>query len=386
MSRQGIAITQEGIDVGSASDYQKVLDSRWLFMEVGIEIEETITVPDLGTPSVSGFQRVNVARHGRVRGGVNYVPAFHGSYKREVDPTPGSDDEYLYYYQSGLYADSEYIYFLREYISGYSAPAFDLTVRAKVYNVPILEDYLAPIEVAPDSFKQDTGIGVRALDGSDSSVSVTGHSSHGFSIDTRKKILSVHKVMQKEVNYASFDTARVTAIDTATDTLTIGPNPNAQPYPDGHYSGTGWLATGQRLFYSPSDFSTYPSPLTISTPIYVIKINDSSIKLAASEADALNGVAINLTTSGSLPATITRQNADDDWRIPHDNTYPPSYMFCEIQNNRGGPGQSVTGLFHVSTFPLVMADNTYLYFRGVQSTYIGHLSVIVLKDPIEVAR
>lgn len=276
----GIAITQEGIDVENASDYQKVLDSRWLFFEVLADLEETITIPDLGTPSTNGYQRVNIVRHGATKGGRPFVPAFHSGWKRE-EAFVDFDDQYVYENLCGVAADDEYIYFYRRYLSGYNTPAFTVSVNAKVYNIPILEDYLAPIEVAPLSFKRDTGIGIRALDSSNATTTIESHASTGFSIDTRKKILSIHKVMQK-----------------------------------------------------------------------------------------------NIDNSGGA----------DDSRIPHDNTYPPSYMFCSIIDNINGAGQAVKPLYHISVVPLVSADNTYLYFKGVQSVYKDHIAVIIIKDPIEVAQ
>lgn len=382
----GIAITQEGIDVENASDYQKVLDSRWLFFEVANDIEETISVPSLGTPANGGFQRVNIVRHNCVRGGRPFVPAFHAGWKRN-EPFIDSDDTYTYSI-SGVAADDTWIYFYRRYINGLNAPAFTLTVSAKVYNIPILEDYLAPVEVAPDSFKQNTSIGVRALDGSDLTTTVGGHASVGYSIDTRKKILSIHKVMTKEINYSFYDTALVSAISTATDTLTLEKDPAPLPFPDGHYSELSWVRTGLRLSYFPQDYVTYPSPLVFGgADPYVIKVDDTHIKLAATEADAYNGVAINLTTTGTLPAFVRSGRSADDERVAHDNTYPPSYMFCSIiENNINGAGRAVKPLYHTSWSPLVEADNQYLYFRGVQALYMDHIAIIIIKDPIEVAR
>lgn len=384
----GIAITQEGIDVENASDYQKVLDSRWLFFEVAMDIEETISVPSLGVPATRGFQRINIVRHGCTRDGRPFVPAFHSGWKRD-EAFVDNDDSYTYTHMSGVAADDEYIYFYREYISGFNAPAFTVHVKAKIYNIPILDDYLAPIEIAPDTFKQDTRIGVRALDGTDSTAKITGHSSTGFSIDTRKKILSIHKVAQKLVNYQFYDTALVTAIDTATNIITLANDPEAQSYPDGHFSELTWIATGLPVDYFPDDYVTYPSPLVFAspTPPYIIKIDDTHIKLAATQADAFAGNAIDITTTGSLPAFIRNNGSADNERIAHDNNYPPSYMFCGvIDNNINGVGQAVKPLYHVSWIPLVMADNEYLYFRGVQAAYMDHIAVIIIKDPIEVAR
>jgi hypothetical protein len=380
----GIEVTQEGVDVKRASDYQKVLDSRWLFMEVGLEIDTTISVPAMALQSSFGYQRVNIARHGMTRKGDPYVPAFHGSYKvAEVY------DSFMQ--QMELAADDTWIYFYRTYSNGDTPVAWNVHVKAKIYTLPILDAYLAPIEIAPLTGKTKSNIGIRALDGTDSSVDIGESSSHGFSIDTRKKILSIHKVVQKKVNYAFYDSARVTAIDTATDTLTLTIDPT-QSVPDGETStGINWIETGHQISYYPSDYVTYPNPLSFAVSPYIIKVDATHIKLALSAADAQAGTAINLTTAGSLPSMIRRNPLTDDYRIPHDNDYPPSYLFCDIIANPSGSGRAFSGfgvnsLKHFSTTPLVFADNKYLYFRGVQAVYISNIALIILKDPLEVAQ
>lgn len=378
--RNGIQVTQEGVGVERASDYQKVLDSRWLFMETGLEVDTTVTLPGMGPMTGNGYQRVNVARHNMTRKGRPYVPAFHGSYKiqEETDPfdnngTLGCDDQWLYYYRS--------------YFNGQTLDTFTIDVKAKIYTLPILEDYLAPKEIAPASAKSSSKFGVRALDGTDSAVSIEDTSAHGFSIDTRKKILSVHKVTTKKINWNFYNTARATAVDTTTDIVTIGIDPNGQEDPEGNKSGTSWVETGVQISWSPADFTTYPAPVSSSVSLYVIKVSDTQIKLALSKANAEAGIAINLTSAGSLPASLRDAGNTDLSRILHENDYPPSYLFCDvIPNNINGSGQAVSSLFHISTTPLVLADTQYLYFKGVQAVYISYIALIILKDPIEVAQ
>lgn len=369
----GIEVTQRGVGIDKASDYQKVLDSRWLFMEVGLEIDTTFTVPAMGAQTTFGYQRVNIMRHGMTRKGVAFVPAFHASYK-----ITETYNEYLQVIE--VAADDTWIYFYRSYSNGDTPAAWTVQFKAKVYTLPILEAYLAPIEIAPLSGKTKSTIGIRSLDGTDSSVDINESSSHGFSIDTRKKILSIHKVVQKKVNYAFFDTAQVTAVDTATDTLTLTVDPD-QSAPAGE-TGTGidWIETGHPLSYFPDDFVTYPNPLSMSVMTYVIKIDATHIKLALSAADAQAGTAINLTTAGSLPAFIRRNPLADDWRIPHDNDYPPSYLFCDIIANPTGVGRAFSGkaatsLKHFSTTPLVLADSRYLYVRDVNGLHSTKIQI-----------
>lgn len=377
----GVMITQEGIGVDRASDYQKVLDSRWLFMEVGLEIDTKVVAPAINLATSNGYQRVNIARHGMTRKGRPFIPAFHASYgiSESYDPLIES---------MGLACDDTWVYWYRRYFSGQSLSLYHIRVRAKIYNLPILDDYLAPIEVQPASTMSNSRFGLVALDGSDSAVTVEGKSSHGYSIDTRKKILSIHKVASKKINYSFFHTAQVTAINTTTDTLTITTDPNESADPDGVKAGLSWVQTGVEISYFPKDYVTFPVPVSGSVRLYIIKVSDTAIKLALSKANAEAGVAINLTTAGSLPASIRDLGTPDDGRISHGNDYPPSYLLCSIlPNNINGAGQAVTPLSYDfwGVGALVRADNQYLYFGGVQGIFIANIALIVLKDPIEVA-
>jgi hypothetical protein len=350
-------------------------------METALEIDTTVLMPSLGTTTSFGYQRINIARHNLTRKGRKYVPAFHGSYKIRESYNPFSD------FSGELAIDDEWIYIYRSYYNGFATPSFTIDVKAKIYTLPILEEYLAITETQPASAKSSSKYGLRALDGSDSAVNIGDTSAHGFSIDTRKKILSVHKVTKKKVNYYFYNTVRVSAVDTATDILTITNDPSESEDPDGNKAGTTWIATGKRLQYLPGDFVTYPAPLSAGVAIYCIKVDDTHIKLALSLADAQAGTALNLTSAGSIPSTIRDAGDDDSARLDHENDYPPSYLFCNVMpNNINGAGEAVSSLFHISTTPLVLADRQYLYFRGVQAIYIAHIAVIILKDPIEVAQ
>ena len=374
----GIQVTQEGISVEKASDYQKVLDSRWLFMEVGLEIDTTINVPTLGTMTELGYQRVNIARHGQTRQSKPYIPAFHGSYKiRE------SYDPFLF--NGGLAIDDTWIYFWRRYTNGDTTPAYTVEVKAKIYTLPILQEYLAITEIAPRSVKSASKYGLRALDGSDSAVDIGDTSSHGFSIDTRKKILSVHKVTRKKINYSFYNSASVTAINTTTNVLTIDVDPDGIAPDGGQQTGITWIETGKQIQYFPDDLSTYPNPLSFAVSPFIIKVDPTHIQLALAAADAAAGNAIDLTTAGSLPGFIREVGGPDEERVLHENDYPPSYMFCDVIQNVRGAGEAATSLKFFSTTPLVLADSRYLYFRGVQAIYIGDIALIILKDPIEVA-
>ena len=378
---RGITVTRQGVPVDQAADYQKVLDSRWRFMEVEFVVNKVQTVPAGIATGETYVQRTNLFRHN-----LQYVPAFHGSWK------PG--DEWLTYITDGyhpdllgaeLWCDDEWLYFSRVVDSMSNAAAVPITVSALIYNLPILEPYQAPTEVAVGTAPVRSNYGLRALDGKDSSVSIEGSSSHGFSVDTKKKVISVNRVGQKFINDWIFDDGSVTAVNTATDTFTIAEQAGSGGFAS--REGLGWIETGTPLTYFPNDFVTYPAPMAQSVTYYAIRTGDTTMKLALSKANALAGTAINITSAGSLPASIRRASTADDTRVAHGADYPPSFLFCETELNDARTEPIATqSLKHFSATPLVRADTTYLYFTGVQAVFAGLISYIILKDPIEVAQ
>lgn len=378
----GISVTRQGVPIDRAADYQKVLDSRWRFMEVDYVLNKKVTIP-VGVVQSSGpyNQRVNIYRHN-----LGFVPAFHGSWKPEAAwmsyVTDGYHADLL---GATLWADEEWVYFTRLVDAFNNSASLSIDVSALIYNLPILEVYQAPTEIAVGTAPTKSNYGLRALDGKDPNVKIDGSSSHGFSVDTKKKIISVNRVGQKFINDWIFDDGRITATDVGTDTFTIAEEPSS----GGFASRTGleWIKTGVGMQLFPADFTTFPNPLSMASIYYAIRTSETTMKLAISKADAEAGNAININTTGSLPATIRRAATADDTRLAHGAEYPPSFLFCEAElNDERTIPIAVQSLKHYSATPLVRADTTYLYFTGVQAVYAGLIAYIVLKDPIEVAQ
>lgn len=379
---RGISVTRQGIPVDRAADYQKVLDSRWLFMEVEHDLDMQVVIPVGVANGVDGYdQRVNILRHN-----LGFVPAFHASWKPPAAwnsyVTDGYHPDLL---GAQLWCDDEWFYFTRFVDLSTNSASMTLDIRALIYNLPIFKDYQAPTEIAVGTAPTKSNYGLRALDGHDSSVSIDGNSSHGFSVDTKKKVIGVNRVGQKFINDWVFDDGRITATDTATNIFTLA----EQPSSGGFASRTGldWIKTGVGLNIFPNDFTTYPSPLSQGGTYYAIRLTETTMKLAISKADAEAGNAIDITTTGSLPATIRRASTADDTRVAHGAEYPPSFLFCEaaLNDERTEP-IAAQSLKHYSATPLVRADNIYLYFTGVQAVFAGLVAFIVLKDPMEVSQ
>jgi hypothetical protein len=363
----GIEISQEGIGVDQASDYQKVLDSRWLSMEVMHEVDVVIDVPAMTSGATNEQQIITIFKHGLSRDGHSFVPAFHANWRPE-----GEYDTYTPEFGYGtatLFCDDTNLCFYRPVYASSTVPAFKLVVQAKIYNLPILEAYQAPTEISIGGGRSESRYGVQALDGSNPSLALGGKASYGYSIDTKKKVLAINKVTTKYINdpATTNKSSSVTAIDISTDTFTYTPSP-----------GDDWIVDGMKVIYMPGDYATYPAPMVYGQ-YYVIKTGLTTFQLSYT----LGGAAINLTTTGVLPGNVNRVALPDDYAVPHGGKYPPSFFFCEFDNTTFG--KMVTyALRNSSLSPLVLADSTYLYFRGVQSVYIAKVAVIILKDPLEI--
>jgi len=83
-------------------------------------------------------------------------------------------------------------------------------------------------------------------------------------------------------------------VDSATDELTV-----TQDY-----------YTGEMVVLSTSD--TLPAPLSVLTDYYVIRVDATTIKLAASASDAEDGVVIDITDTGTGDHTITVSDSYSD--------------------------------------------------------------------------
>lgn len=384
MAEYGIIVTQEGVPVERAADYQKVLDSRWRFMEVEYEVDVTVTIPGKAASGTSYPQYGSVFKHN-----LSFIPAFHGSWEvLSFEYSGGSHPDLL---GAELLISDKEIVLYRLVDSLTDVNPVTIRVKAIIYNLPIDEEYQAPAEASRGSGRAESDIGVRALDGSNSKINISDNSSYGFSIDTKKKVLSINKVGSKAINFWIFDDGRATAVNVSTDTFTIEDSPGGG---GGIASSNGveWMETGIGLTLFPPFVGgvqgDLPAPLSQNTTYYIIRTSPTTMKLALSKSNAEAGTAINITSSGDTPIQIQRAGTLDDSRIPHGSLYPPSFFFCEVDLNNLTERKVIRAgsLKHISTTPLVSADSNYLYFGGVQAVYANTIAYIILKDPLEIAQ
>lgn len=384
-SGSGIVITQTGVPVQGSADYQRVFDSRWRFIEIEIEREFNVILPARNEvdSTVRGDDRINFYKHG-----LGFVPLFE---------TDFVDQKYNYAMQSGasMYADEQYLFFQR-FVTTTGAEAQDLTFNVRLYNLPVLEDYTAPKGLPQGTQSPRSNIGVKFLDGNTKGVDVADNAVTGFSVDTTKKILSIHKHGRADINDFAGRYVYVSDLNTTTDVLTLYADPYANSLKSQDIS---WVQTaGTPVFYSPNDFTTYPggTPITDNgqaDAMYIIPVDATHVKLAASYENALAGIAINFTTSGSNPAQLSMGGRPDgkDNAIQHDVGYPPTYLMAPVYNDFMVNGvitevPTYIGPLEDIILAYTSADEKYIYFKGVQSQFAGSYGYVIMKDPAELAR
>lgn len=365
----GMIFTQSGVPVDNAADYQKVLDSRWRFMEVELDQRVVFSLPSRSSVTFANryYEKTTVLKHN-----LGFIPLF----ETDLDDPAVTD---------GIWADKKRIYVRRLISTGGASAVNRVSCRIRVYNVPVLEDYEAPKDFALGSSSPKSDIGVQFLEDS-GGVDLGDRSPIGFSVDTRKKILSIHRHGLALINDYSGRLASGTAVDTTNDIITVGAYTGA-PYGEDY----SWVSRpGQALLVSPDDFTTWPGGLSPDTIYYVIPVDATHIKLATTYENALAGTAINITSTGTLPLILAAEANPslEENAIYHGVGYPPTFLLTSTNWIDVYPGGLESEL---NAGPIIQgvgrqtADTRYLRFFGVQSPIVEHYGYVILKDPLEVA-
>lgn len=343
-----------------------MLDSRWKFFEVAIEVDYDIILPPV-SPGPVGLIDTIITKHP-----VGKIPAFEGSLTVPGQPT------YAVGYPE-LRADERGVY-LRQLQSGNEAVSMRAYGTVRVYNLAILEPYQAPRELPLPEAGGIGDIGFRSVDESVPNLGVSDCAPVGFSTDTKKKILSIHQTGLVFINEYIFLSAAATAINTGTDVMTIQDNTTTLLNPAGR--GLDWLTTGTPIQYTPGGV-TYPAPLTANTIYYAIRLSPTTMQVATTPENAVNGIAIDLTTTGNLAGFIRKPFSADMQMIKHTVGYPPTYMLARLDDDI--PARTMIGPLEDEILARVLATNSTLDFKGYQSVFGGKFGLIILKDPAEIA-
>lgn len=181
MGRYGVQISQQGIDINQASDYQKVLDSNWKFLDILDEVDIDITVTPSGIPN--GFVATPIYRHN-----LGYLTGFEF---RPNSLCKGLNTTLVYQYNGLVKADTKNIYLTFVYTGTQS---IRLVGKLRVYNINITEEYQAPnIPETTSTISPTSRYGAKFIDLNRGVSDIEDESMFPFTMNTRGKQLSIHK-------------------------------------------------------------------------------------------------------------------------------------------------------------------------------------------------
>lgn len=361
-SRYGVAVSQAGIPLRRAADYQRLLDDRWPYFDIALDIEIKATM-DASTTAT-----VKIAEHD-----LGYLPMF---VFRDASGYVGTEVTRIIATEKSVYAKMDAL----------GSGPIELLGRLKVFAVDCSEGVNSEVtDITPYESSINTDYGVKILRNGSGNRRINSPELSNFSVNTDAKALAIHQSGIQHFNpWADnlSNTASATSINTSTDIITIS-------------SAKSWMTTGTAITYRPNDFFTNPSPLSGAT-YYLIQMSPTTYKLASTEPNAFAGTAIDLTTAGSLPGTIT---ADGDYtndtstRIYHNLGYPPTYLIAKIYESDSSWSASFWNGLDGESFIESMdslaarayATTQYIQFKGVQEVISGKHAYVIIKDPSEVA-
>lgn len=365
MGKYGIQISQEGIPLERAADYQKVLDDKWPFIDIVIDRDITISKTDW--PAVTAEWIYEIAEHNLGR-----TPPF--TY-RELGTNVINTNQYK------MLATKDKIYLVGRWYTGDPTTPLNIRISLRVFSFDITEEKSYSGEHGTARVRTSARkYGAKVLSPKNVTTNFSSQEMSDYSLNSNAKALSLYKTGVQDINpWSRYNYASVSAVNTGTDTIT--------------FSGTNipWTKTiGQAINYLPGDYATYPAPLVYGI-YYLIPTSDTTCKLATTYANAINNVAINLTTAGYIPSQM---RAMDDPSLPtdtiyHNIGYPPTYMFAmyypdgyafSVDQLKTVP--VIEALDRVAAF--VRATNTTLQIIGAQSQFAGYVAYAIIRDPAEV--
>lgn len=156
MTDYGAEFSQQGIDIGRASDDQKVLDTRWPTLDIAFEptYNATMTMPLTGSSTHIIFP---VFSHK-----LGFIPAFDYQVDTfSVTPVNGGDSILT---NQNMWADKNNIYFNPVISSSDASKSVTMSIRLRIYHVDITTFYQAPVvNPSPTDTNFDSTYGARFI-------------------------------------------------------------------------------------------------------------------------------------------------------------------------------------------------------------------------------
>lgn len=171
----GLQISQRGIPLDRAADYQKVIDDRWPFLDVAFDRDIDISKADW--PVATQWWTIELLRHD-----LGYIPAYTFRESTSLIDSFGN---------TRVIATKTSVFLRGLFVSGDPTTPIRIIGKLRVFALDITKEFKAPIRhyaVRPD---KDPEYGVKVLKPGNSRISARDMSK--FSINTQSKALSVQQ-------------------------------------------------------------------------------------------------------------------------------------------------------------------------------------------------
>lgn len=184
MARYGAVFSQQGIDWRRANDYQKVMDSRWKFLDIHREQYVDVSFDLTGQPD--GLKKLLIYRYS-----LPYTPAFEArlsSQTRSGDPFLNGprSAENLRSYADGIY----YVFY---YQASFNYAAIRIKGFLRIYALDLRETYKAPSSVLTTAKSAPNArYGAKFLDPNRGGTNIRESDPRKYTLYTPAKQISIH--------------------------------------------------------------------------------------------------------------------------------------------------------------------------------------------------
>lgn len=195
-ARYGVEISQSGVPLDRAADYQKNLDDRWPYLDIALEIDIDITKSDWAV----GAWVLKVADHN-----LGYVPMYTF---RPDDPSIYATDYRLY--PGRMYATKKSFYIYGWWLSFDSTTPIRIKGKLRVFSADCTKGFVARADsISPYGVSPKTDYGVKILKNNSGGRRINNGELSRFSINTTAKALAIHKLGLQLVDDQSSTTDKI---------------------------------------------------------------------------------------------------------------------------------------------------------------------------------
>lgn len=185
MGRQGLIITEQGIDVEQAPDYKKVFDSNWPILEISHELLVDVNV-DIPAGANDVQFRYPVLKHDLgFKPATSYIPS--DLYDAYGSGHPFND---ALNHKYNLAVDETYVYLTASFLAFELPILLNIRGHLRVYDYDPTKEFKASIDpVGGDTRKSRFGVKILKT----GSSSLRDDEFSRFSLNSRAKSLTIHQ-------------------------------------------------------------------------------------------------------------------------------------------------------------------------------------------------